>query len=61
MGQDDVFQFLKNNKGNHFSAKEIAEKLKLNYGAVSRSLFKLRKHGEVQYLFFDNTYFYFLS
>lgn len=46
MSMEDVCKLLKKNKGKWFSAKEIAEKLKLNQRNVSVALHKLQKYDE---------------
>ena len=46
MGQGDVVQFLEENKGKWFSAKQIARKLGVT--DVNACLRKLRERGEVK-------------
>ena len=44
MGQWDVLNLMKKNKGKWFSAKEIAEKANLSIGSVGVSLKKMREN-----------------
>ncbi|MBN2368578.1 HTH domain-containing protein [Candidatus Woesearchaeota archaeon] len=43
MGQQEVFSFLKTNKGKWYTSKDIAEKLRVSIGSVTNNLKKLRK------------------
>jgi predicted transcriptional regulator len=47
MGQNDVYQFLKKNKGKWFNSKEIAEAIEVGSSSISISLKRLRKHKMV--------------
>jgi len=47
MGQQEVFNFLKLNKGKWWSSKEIAAKLEASVGSVTTTLTKLRKRNEI--------------
>jgi len=43
MGQTEVYDFLKKNRGKWFTAADINKKLKLSKGSVTTALFKLKK------------------
>jgi len=45
MGQQEVYDFLKKNKGKWFTSKEITESVKISLGSVTTSLKKLRQTG----------------
>lgn len=47
MAQSDVYQFLKNNQDKWFTSKEIAEKLKISCGSITRSLKVLRTTSNI--------------
>ena len=49
MGQQEVFTFLKENRNNWFTAREIAEKLKASFTSVTLSLKKLRESKQIEY------------
>ena len=49
MGQQEVFNFLKNNKDRWWSSKEIAAQLSASVGSVTTTLTKLRKRNEVRH------------
>ena len=49
MGQQEVYDFLKTNKGTWFTSREIATKLKISIGSVTMSLKKLRKSNIIKY------------
>ena len=49
MGQQEVYDFLKKNKGNWFTSKEIAEGLVVSIGSVTNNLKKLRKSDSVKF------------
>ena len=46
MGQQEVYNFLKENKPNSFSAKEISKELKISISSITMSLKKLRERKE---------------
>jgi len=43
LGQDEVSNFLEQNKGKIFTAKEIAKKTNLSIGSVHNNLRRLKK------------------
>lgn len=43
MGQQEVYEFLKNNPGKWFTSREISENLNVSIGSVTMNLKKLRK------------------
>ena len=43
MGQQEVFNFLQENKGKWFTSKKIASHLDVSLGSVTNNLKKLRK------------------
>ncbi len=49
MGQQDVYDFLKKNKGKWWTSKEITEKMKVSLGSVTNNLAKLRKDKFIIY------------
>jgi len=49
MGQQEVYSFLKDNKGKWFTSREIAEKLDISIGSVTMSLKKLRKTNIIKF------------
>ena len=49
MGQQEVFNFLKNHQGKWWSSKEIASELSASVGSVTTTLTKLRKRNEVMH------------
>ena len=49
MGQAEVFEFLKKNKNKWFTSRQIADKLKVNYGSVGTSIMKLRQSEQIRY------------
>ena len=49
MGQQEVYDTLKKNKGKWLSSKEIAKSLKSSSGSVITSLHKLRKSKTVSF------------
>jgi Mn-dependent DtxR family transcriptional regulator len=52
MGQQEVYDFLKDSEGKWFTSREISEELKISIGSVTMSLKKLRKS---KLLDFQNT------
>ena len=51
MGQQEVYNLLKQYRNKWFSSKEIAKKLKLSTGSVTVSMQKLRKANLVYFEF----------
>lgn len=49
MGECDVLSFLSGRRGEWFSYRVIADCLGLSISSVSKSLFMLRKYGEVRF------------
>lgn len=49
MGQQEIYDFLRANKGQWFTSKEISEKLGVSIGSVTMSLKKLRKTNMIKY------------
>jgi len=49
MGQQEVYNFLKENKGKWFTSKQISENINVSIGSVTMSLKKLRKSQLVKY------------
>jgi DNA-binding transcriptional regulator GbsR (MarR family) len=49
MGQQEVYNFLKDNKGKWFTSKQISEATKVSIGSVTMSLKKLRKSQMIKY------------
>lgn len=47
MGQQEVYDFLKKNKGKWWTSKETAEQLDASIGSVTTTLTKLRKRDDV--------------
>jgi len=47
MGQQEVLQFLSENKGKWFSSKEISKELGISRGSIQCSLRKLHKQKEI--------------
>ena len=45
MGQQEVYDFLKENRNNWFTSKDITKKLSISLGSVTMSLKKLRQSG----------------
>jgi Mn-dependent DtxR family transcriptional regulator len=60
MGQQEVFSFLKNNRGKWFTSKDIAGRLSVSLGSVTNNLKKLRKteKGTLKFKLDGNKYFY---
>jgi transcription initiation factor IIE alpha subunit len=50
MGQQEVFDFLKQNPKRWFTSKEISKKLKTSIGSVTNNLAKLRKRKEIAFM-----------
>lgn len=49
MGQQEVYDFLRNNQNQWFTSKEIAFELQLSMGSVTSNLKKLRKSQSIAY------------
>jgi len=49
MSQEQVFNFLKKNRNKWFTSRQIAERLKTSYGAVSTNLTRLRLSEQVKH------------
>tara|TARA_Y100000310_G_scaffold276920_1_gene294414 strand:+ start:346 stop:540 length:195 start_codon:yes stop_codon:yes gene_type:complete len=47
MGQQEVYNFLKENKKKWFTSKEISKKLKVSIGSVTNCLKKLRENKAI--------------
>ena len=48
MGQSEVYNFLKSNKNNWYTAKEIINCLKLGVSSVHKALTKLREDPSIE-------------
>lgn len=55
MGQQDVYDFLKNNKTRWMSARDIAGGLKASLGSVTNNLKKLRESKQIFFRMNDRT------
>ena len=49
MGQQEVYNFLKDNKGKWYTSKQISENINVSIGSVTMSVKKLRKSQLVKY------------
>lgn len=49
MGQWETYDFLKENKGKWFTAREIADQLGVSFGSVIGSLKRLRRAGLIEF------------
>lgn len=49
MGQQEVYNFLKKNKGKWWSSKDIAKSMDASLGSVTTTLTKLRKRDDVSF------------
>jgi len=60
MGQQEVFSFLKRERGKWFTSKDIAESLDVSLGSVTNNLKKLRKTEKsvLKYKVEGNKYYY---
>ena len=60
MGQQEVFSFLKENKGKWFTSKDISSMLKVSIGSVTNNLKKLRKteKDKLKFKLVGNKYYY---
>ena len=47
MGQQEVFNFLKENKGRWWTSREVAGHMVASVGSVTTTLHKLRKRNDV--------------
>ena len=55
MGQQDVYDFLKNNRTKWMSARDIAQGLKASLGSVTNNLKKLRESKQIFFRMNDRT------
>lgn len=51
MGQQEVYDFLKENKSSWFTSKDITKKLSISLGSITMSLKKLRQTGLLHHRF----------
>jgi Mn-dependent DtxR family transcriptional regulator len=58
MSQEDVYLFLKNNKGKWYKSKDISKALKISQGSITTSLKKLREHNLIDYKSTERKYQY---
>lgn len=49
MGQQDIYDFLKNNKEDWYTSKELSKHLGISIGSVTMSLKKLRESRSVKF------------
>ena len=49
MGQKEVLEFIDNSDGQWYTAKQIADSLKVKYAVVSQALRRLRKSKFIEY------------
>lgn len=49
MGQQEVYDFLKNHRNKWYTSKEIADKLKASQGSVTTCLKKLRDSSAINF------------
>ena len=49
MGQQEVYAFLRDNKGKWFTSRDITLDLKISIGSVTMSLKKLRKANIIKF------------
>lgn len=49
MSQEDVLIFLKENKGRWFTAREMADKIKISYSTITTNLCRLMRFGMVKF------------
>lgn len=49
MGQYEVYNFLKKNKGKWFTAREISKRLKASFGSIGTNLKKMRERDEIYF------------
>lgn len=49
MGQQEVYDFLRKNKGKWFTSKEISKALGISIGSITACLKKLRKTDTIKY------------
>ena len=54
MGQQEVYDFLKENRRKWFTSKEISQKLKVSLGSVTTSLKKLKQCRLAHYKLTDS-------
>ncbi len=58
MGQQEVYDYLKNNNKDWYTSKEIAMGLSVSIGSVTNNLKKLRKTDSVNFKFENNKFYY---
>ncbi len=56
MGQQDVYNFLKDNPNDWFTSRDISKGIKISIGSVTVCLKKLREKNEVQHKSVGNAY-----
>ena len=49
MGQQEIYNFLKDFPNEWFTSKEISKEINISIGSVTVCLKKLRDHNEIQY------------
>ena len=49
IGQQEVYNLLKANKGKWFTTRQIAENVKVSIGSTTMSVKKLRKYGMIKH------------
>lgn len=49
MGQQEIYDFLKNNKGHWFTSRILSKRLGISIGSVTMSLKKLRKTNIIEF------------
>ena len=49
MGQQEVYDFLSQNKGEWYTSRQISEHLGVSIGSITMSLKKLRKTNLIEY------------
>lgn len=54
MGQIEIAKILQDNYPNYMSKKEIIKKAETNYRSVLRSLSKLKKRDEIEFIVIEN-------
>lgn len=49
MGQQEIYTFLKKNRGRWFTSRETSERMKVSIGSVTNCFKKLRNSGAVHF------------
>ncbi|OIO64759.1 hypothetical protein AUJ68_05295 [Candidatus Woesearchaeota archaeon CG1_02_57_44] len=49
MGQQEVYDFLRDKRGNWFTTRQISEALEVSVGSVTNNIAKLKKNREILY------------